>query len=207
MIPRSSWRRVAAALATVALAATACGGGDDTPSAQETEAIGVLIEAELTLDEQRCILDGLQALEIGADRIIAADLSPDEDGEVLGVSLECVEDLASIEAFVDSFIAGAADAGTTLTRDQARCAIRALDETGTNDDAIIACLDGADGPQAEGDDPILDLLVEQCRRGNNQACDELFADAPPGSEYETYGRTCGSRLPEGAGLTCFDELG
>ena len=196
----------ALAIATIALAAAACGGDDHAPSAEETEAVGLLIDAELSLDEQRCVLDGLQRLGITSTQIVEGALSPDEEGAVLGVSLECVDDLASIEAFVDSFIEGAADAGTVMTREQARCAIRALDDSG-RDAAILACLDGATAPQAEGDDPVLDLLVEQCRRGNNQACDELFADSPAGSEYETYGRTCANRLPEGEGLTCFDTLG
>ncbi|MEM9200760.1 MAG: hypothetical protein AAGC53_03840 [Actinomycetota bacterium] len=190
----------------VALLLAGC-GGDDAPSTEESEAIGVLIDAELTLDEQRCILDGLQGLGIGADRIVAGDLTADEDAQVFDVSLSCVDDLGSIDAFVDSFIEGAAEAGTTLSREQAQCAIRALDETGTINDAIVDCLDGTEGPQAEGDDPVLDLLVEQCRRGNNQACDELFADSPVGSDYAAYGQTCGNRLPDGAGLTCFDTLG
>lgn len=198
-------RRLVGALGVAAVLLAAC--GDDSLTTEEVDAVGVLIDAELTTDEQRCVLSGLRELEIGPEQILEANLSPDEEGEVLGVSLECVEDLASIEAFVDSFIDGAADAGTTLTRDQARCAIAALGESESNDEAIVACLDGTEGPQAEGDDPILDLLVEQCRRGNNQACDELFADAPGGSEYETYGRTCGNRLPDGEGLTCFDRLG
>ncbi len=196
----------ALAIGAIALAATACGGGDDTPSVEEAEAVGILIDAELSLDEQRCVLDGLQSLGITPTQIVEETLSPDEEGAVLGVSLECVDDLASIEAFVDSFIEGAADAGTVMTREQARCAIRALDDSG-KDAAILACLDGATSPQAEGDDPVLDLLVEQCRRGNNQACDELFADSPAGSDYETYGRTCANRLPDGEGLTCFDTLG
>ena len=85
-------------------------------------------------------------------------------------------------------------------------AIRALDETDA-DDAILSCLTDTDDPAVAGDDPVLDLLVEQCRRGNNQACDELFAEAPADSEYADYGRSCGNRLPDGDGLTCFETLG
>ena len=199
-------RRIIGLITGVALVAAGC-SDDGGPSAEEQEAIGRLVDTELTLDEQRCILDGLRDLDIGPGRIVAGDLTVEEDGEVLAISLECVDDLSSIEAFVDSFIEGAAQAGTTLTREQARCAIQALGETGDDDAAILACIDGAEPPAPAGDDPILDLFVEQCRRGNNQACDELFADAPPDSEYERYGRTCGNRLPGGTGLTCFDTLG
>ena len=206
MTGRRPAARALAIVTGLAFAAAACGGSDE-PNAEEREAIGRLVDADLTIDEQRCILEGLRDLDIGPDRIVADDLTVDEDGDVLAVSLDCVDDLASVEAFVDSFIEGAAEAGTDLTRDEARCAIRALGEADSDDAAILACLGGADDPPAEGDDPVLDLLVEQCRRGNNQACDELFADAPPGSDYEAYGRTCGSRLPDGPGLTCFDTLG
>lgn len=200
-------RVTATLLATVALTAAACGAdGADPPSATEQAAIDTLIEAELTVDEQRCILDGLGALEITATQIIEGQLDAEQDGEVLDATLECVDDLATVEGFVDSFIAGAAEAGTELSRDEARCAIRALDAA-DQDAAILTCLGDRAGEADFGDDPVLDLLVEQCRRGNNQACDELHVSSPIGSDYEEYGRTCAGRAPDGAEPNCFDELG
>ena len=193
-----------AAVCAVALFASAC--GDDPPSAEEVEAIDTLVEAELTVDEQRCILGGISGLGITASQIVADELTAEQDGEVLAATLECVDDLATVEGFVDSFIAGAAEEGTELTREEARCAIRALDAD-DQDAAILACLGDRAGEGDFGDDPVLDLLVEQCRRGNNQACDELYVTSPIGSEYEDYGRTCGGRAPEGAEPSCFDELG
>ena len=103
--------------------------------------------------------------------IIAGDITPDEDGELLAIVAECLDDPATFEPFVDSFIAGAAEGGTELTRDEARCAIRALEEDG-DDAAILACL--SDETVDAIEDPTIDLLSAQCRRGNNQACDELF---------------------------------
>ena len=197
-------RHLIIAVAAIALIAGAC--GDDPPTAEEIEAIDSLVEADLSTDEQRCILDGIGALEITVAEVIAGDLSAEQDGEVLAATLECVEDLATVEGFVDSFIAGAAEEGTELTRDEARCAIRALDAE-DQDAAILACLGDRAGRGDFGDDPVLDLLVEQCRRGNNQACDELHLTSPIGSEYEAYGRTCGGRAPEGAEPSCFDALG
>lgn len=188
----------------LALVAAAC--GDAAPSEEEAAAIDTLVEADLSLDEQRCILDGLGRLEITAAQIVAGELTAEQDGEVLAATLECVDDLAAVEGFVDSFIAGAAEEGTELSRDEARCAIRALQST-DQDSAILDCLGDGSAGQALGDDPVLDLLVEQCRRGNNQACDELFLTSPLGSEYETYGRTCAGRAPDGAEPSCFDELG
>lgn len=193
-----------AAVAAVVLLVGAC--GDDPPTAEEIEAIDTLVEADLTTEEQRCILSGIGSLEVTPAEIVAGGLSAEQDGEVLAATLECVDDLASVEGFVDSFIAGAAEEGTELTREEARCAIRALDAD-DRDAAIIECLGERAGDGDFGDDPVLDLLVEQCRRGNNQACDELHLTSPIGSEYEAYGRTCGGRAPEGAEPSCFDVLG
>lgn len=192
-------RRLGVAVAVVALG----GCGVDPPTDQERLAIDRLVEAELSGDEERCILAGLADLGITAGRIVDGDLNADEDGEVLAATLECVDDLAAVEGFVDSFIAGAAAEGTTLSRDEARCTIRAIQADDQNA-AIRDCLGERVDQGTFGDDPILDLLVEQCRRGNDLACDELFATSPIGSAYETFGRTCGGRHPDGADPTCFD---
>lgn len=192
-------RRLGVAVAVVALG----GCGVDPPTDQERLAIDRLVETELSGDEERCILAGLADLGITAGRIVDGDLNADEDGEVLAATLECVDDLAAVEGFVDSFIAGAAAEGTTLSRDEARCTIRALQADDQNA-AIRDCLGERVDQGTFGDDPILDLLVEQCRRGNDLACDELFATSPIGSAYETFGRTCGGRHPDGADPTCFD---
>ena len=185
---------------------SACGGGgtDDTPSAGESLAIETYVGSELSLDEQRCILEGTRVLDIEPERITADDLTADEDGELLAIVAECLEDPASFEPFVDSFIAGAAEGGTNLTRSEAQCAIRAL-ETDGDEEEILACL--SDETLDSIEDPTIDLLSDQCRRGNNQACDELYRSAPDGSDASIYGMTCANRLPEGTGFTCFDELG
>lgn len=59
-------------------------------------------------------------------------------------------------------------------------------------------------PQKPGDDPRLDLLYEACAKGDGQACDSLFDAAPPGSEYEEFGVTCGGRTRE---KRCADVYG
>ncbi|MEM8705075.1 MAG: hypothetical protein AAGE98_01355 [Actinomycetota bacterium] len=190
----------------LAVTLAACGGGSDGDELTEEESIAIAtyVDSELSIDEQRCILDGIRVLEIGPDRITSGDLTADEDGELLAVVAECLDDPATFEPFVDSFIAGAAEGGTDLTREEARCAIRALEVDG-DDAAILACL--SDDTVESIEDPTIELLSDQCRRGNNQACDELFRSSPEGSDASIYGMTCGNRLPEGTGLTCFDELG
>ena len=188
------------------MALSACGGSgaDDTPSPGESLAIETYVGSELSLDEQRCILEGTRVLDIEPERITADDLTADEDGELLAIVAECLEDPASFEPFVDSFIAGAVEGGTNLTRSEAQCAIRAL-ETDGDEEEILACL--SDETLDSIEDPTIDLLSDQCRRGNNQACDELYRSAPDGSDASIYGMTCANRLPEGTGFTCFDELG
>ena len=51
-----------------------------------------------------------------------------------------------------------------------------------------------DEPFTYGDDPELDSLTDSCDGGDLGACDQLYADSPAGSEYETFGDTCGGRV-------------
>lgn len=189
----------------------ACGADDGTvdrdPTADEALAIAALVGADLSIDEQRCVLQGIVDLEIDPQEIVAGTLSPERDGAMLAAAAECVDDLASLDPFVQSFIDGAAESGTVLSVEEARCSIRALDADDP-ETAILECLGDrlADGG-SYGDDHTLDLLWDQCESGNPQACDELYRDAPIGSRYETFGRTCGDRLPDSPGLECFEQLG
>ncbi len=48
---------------------------------------------------------------------------------------------------------------------------------------------------AYGDDPALDALHDECADGAGDSCDQLYFMAPPGSEYEWFGGTCGERFP------------
>ncbi len=50
-----------------------------------------------------------------------------------------------------------------------------------------------DEPFAYGDDTQLDGLWDACSDGSGAACDELFELAPPESEYEQFGLSCGDR--------------
>jgi hypothetical protein len=199
----------AAALAALVSVALLSGCGDDGLDVSDTEAaaLAALTEDDLSTDEQRCLLGGL--IETGIDPVEVVDgtLAADQDATMLAVTVECIDDLTRIPAFVDSFIAGAAEEGVTLTPDQARCAIGSLGEDGDAAAAIADCITIDDGDAVTyGDDAVLDLLWDGCTAGNNQICDELFQVAAPGSGYAEHGRTCAGRLPGGDGFECFAEL-
>ncbi len=57
-----------------------------------------------------------------------------------------------------------------------------------------------------GPDPVLNTYAEDCFAGELQACDDLYYEAPPMSEYESYATTCGGRVKEYAVTAC-TELG
>jgi len=48
-------------------------------------------------------------------------------------------------------------------------------------------------PGALGDQPELDALAESCFGEDWVACDDLYVQSDVGSEYESYGETCGGR--------------
>jgi hypothetical protein len=50
-------------------------------------------------------------------------------------------------------------------------------------------------PDGLGDDPVLDQYAQSCHDGDMNACDTLYNDSQVGSDYETYGGTCGGRQP------------
>lgn len=74
----------------------------------------------------------------------------------------------------------------------------ALDEILTGCSLHPAGSEQAAGPQegqanTYGDDDTLDALWDQCSEEGTAVCDELFNEAPEGSEYEAFGDTCGGR--------------
>lgn len=108
------------------------------------------------------------------------------EGHETGV-VECVVDLAQRR-----FRSGELDA---VTRDelvrgctQAREVEVAVDAPPPTTDSLAFT-----EPIGRGDDPALDALWDRCAAGSGAACDELFAQAPLGSDYETFGLTCGER--------------
>lgn len=44
-----------------------------------------------------------------------------------------------------------------------------------------------------GDDPYLDGLYDGCAEGDDHACDDLYWESGPGTEYEDFALSCGGR--------------
>ncbi len=59
-------------------------------------------------------------------------------------------------------------------------------------------------PTGLGTDGAMDLLANACFNGTMQACDDLYAQSPAGSAYETFGDTCAGRQPAATGRFCSD---
>lgn len=60
------------------------------------------------------------------------------------------------------------------------------------------------GAVSYGDDRQLDALWDACSAGDAASCDDLYAQAPPGSDYSRYGMTCGNRSD--GSTDCVDAL-
>jgi hypothetical protein len=59
-------------------------------------------------------------------------------------------------------------------------------------------------PGVLGADPALDGYAADCFTGSLDACDQLFYESTPFSEYERYGSTCGGRVKPYTVAYCTD---
>ncbi|MGY1808889.1 hypothetical protein ACI8AF_16090 [Blastococcus sp. SYSU D00669] len=53
-----------------------------------------------------------------------------------------------------------------------------------------------------GPDPVLNAYAADCFAGELQACDDLYYESPPLSDYESYATTCGGRVKEYTVVSC-----
>jgi hypothetical protein len=57
-------------------------------------------------------------------------------------------------------------------------------------------------PGTLGPDPVLDAYAASCFDGELVACDDLYFESPPMSDYEEYAGTCGGRVKLFAVMSC-----
>jgi hypothetical protein len=63
-------------------------------------------------------------------------------------------------------------------------------------------------PEGLGGDPLLDRYARECHDGDMAACDTLYREADPDSDYKMYGGTCAGRqaIEDAAIVYCADAF-
>lgn len=201
--------------------------GSSTPDDQEQAVVDYLRRgAPVREEEASCLVDGMNVAGIDSDSVIGATLTTADDTVFTDLILTCFENPEVLEGFVENFAAGySVVAGFDLSIDQAGCMVAALDDNDatTSDldaaelspalqDALESCVDQNDAAtdagglfepgSSYGENPVLDSLWDECAAGDMASCDELYSTSEIGSEYETFGATCGQREPDSSGGTC-----
>jgi hypothetical protein len=120
----------------------------------------------ITADQAGCYVDRVLD-EIGEGPLRSdATLPPEQIGRLTAMRVDCI---------------GLANLGSETTSRGP--------EAGPRDTAVA-------GPKRRGDSVALDALWDACAQGFGQSCDQLFDEAPLGSDYEEFGVTCGGRTRE-----------
>jgi hypothetical protein len=174
--------------------------------------------------EARCLVDGMNLAAIDAGSILDATLTATDDLALTDLILTCFENPEVLAGYVENFAAGfSSSAGFDLSIDQAGCMVAALaDYNAATDldaaslspavqDALESCVEGDpavdtgglfEAGSTYGDNAVLDALWDACQAGAMASCDELYSTSEIGSEYETFGATCGQQAPDSSGGTC-----
>jgi hypothetical protein len=137
----------------------------------------------------------------------ASAVAPRRKGMLLAAALAILGVLAGAvgTAFLvtAAFLSAAEDIGRGISEG----ITRSIDGAGPQ------LLPGAGGPVEQfpavapgdlGPDPVLDAYARSCFDGDLQACDDLWYESPPMSDYETYAGTCGGRVKQDAVPACTD---
>lgn len=144
----------------------------------------------------------LSACSFGGDEgsAPATTIAPDvvaywaESGEGDAVA-ECIAELGRRSFSPDELLVaadgGSIDAETDAQLEELVESCRAAHSLDTELDPTLRIV--GDEPDTFGDDRELDEWYLACRDGDGDACDQLFDEAPVGSEYEEFGLTCGNR--------------
>jgi len=232
--------RFTIALSALVIFAAACGGSDSdsNPDSNENDSESTRTYEDLSFLEKSfvdgvtegggteaagiCMLDAFE--DAGIDASELADLADEEpSADVLAAIFSCSAELFEGGLFGDDSGFSTAD---TYGDDPELDAL--WDDCAAGDD--MACDDlwltapfgsdyesfgstcgeressdqfgGCSTPETYGDDPELDALWDDCAAGDYAACDDLWLTAPFGSDYESFGSTCGERESSGQFGNC-----
>ena len=128
------------------------------------------------------------------DLIRAAEPSVEDD------TVDCIIDELDARGISASDISDAAEGGGTIPRGAqaafGACIPPSAGGTSPSDQPV----------DTYGSDPTLDALWDDCAEGDGAACDYLYFRSPIGSDYESFGDTCGRRFESSIEL-CEETLG
>lgn len=179
---RPSRARPSLALAALllSLVAAACAGGSDAAAPEALPFVGGPIVAA---DLSQALGPPAPTDTLGGDELQDGLATACFDGD-----LRACDDLYQRGAPASPYADYAFSCGGRLTPPPAEgvapnCRLRSADH-----------VPAAGGTLPSGDSPSLDRVAEQCGAlGGTEACDTLYRLAPQGTEYASYGVTCGYR--------------
>lgn len=196
----------------------------DAAIEQSNDTGGAASLSSLSDDEQACMDEGWRAAGV-TPRDVLTQADAEARTSFLQVVLDCLDDPASSEWFVDS-LAGSlrlASGIDDLSADETGCLLgviverspdpaRSLAEGDAEGDtelyveAFDECLteahlaelygEAGTGPQSYGDDERLDSMQDDCEDGDDRACDLLYLQSSTDSAYEEVAATCAGRQPD-----------
>ena len=164
--------RFTIALSALVLFAAACGGSDSdsNPDSNENDSESTRTYEDLSFLE-KSFVDGVT--EGGGTE--AAGICMLDAFEDAGIDASELADLADEEPSADVLAAIFS------------CTAELLEGDLFGGDGVFGDAD------TYGDDPDLDALWDDCDAGDDVACDDLYLRSPIGSDYESFGSTCGER--------------
>jgi hypothetical protein len=194
------------------------GSGDSDDFCGVIENINDADFEDLDFEDPEAVAVALAALEELQDAAPNDDLADDLDELIAGFEFlaENFEDLSDPETaadlqteFEDEF-PDFDDAGERVDEfSLEECGITVDGETADDTESTAGTVsDGGSGDDDE--DTSLDDFaddVDDCEGGDMEACDQLFAETPVGSEAETVGATCGGRSDERIPTQCDATFG
>jgi hypothetical protein len=173
--------RFTIALSALVIFAAACGGSDSdsNPDSNENDSESTRTYEDLSFLE-KSFVDGVT--EGGGTE--AAGICMLDAFEDAGIDASELADLADEEPSADVLAAIFS------------CSAELFEGGLFGDDSGFSTAD------TYGDDPELDALWDDCAAGDDMACDDLWLTAPFGSDYESFGSTCGERESSGQFGNC-----
>ncbi|GAA4304005.1 hypothetical protein [Klenkia terrae] len=135
---------------------------------------------------------------------------PKSKGPLIALAIGAVVVVAAIVVGLVLFLGDDDDSGTTAAPTSTSASSSAASSSSSSGSSSSSSSGGGSGggsgsvpegtaPSGLGDDAELDQLAEQCFAEDWAACDTLWLTSDVGSDYETYGETCGGRNDPSAG--------